>query len=46
MYRSVMDYNYMEQRTKRYDILGGAEGMIGGGGGFMMVRELPQYFAL
>lgn len=36
MYRSVMDYNYNEPRSKRYNVVGGAEGMIGGGGGWMM----------
>lgn len=36
MYRSVMDFNYAEPRTKRYNVVGGAEGMVGGGGGFMM----------
>eukprot|EP00957_Ditylum_brightwellii_P201815 15327350-Ditylum_brightwellii.AAC.1 len=34
MYRSVIDYNYMQPRDKRYFALGGSEGMIGGGGGF------------
>ena len=36
MYRSVMDYNYMEPRTKRYNVVGGMEGMVGSGGGWMM----------
>lgn len=36
MYRSVINFNYAEPRKKHYHVLGGSEGMIGGGGGYMM----------
>jgi len=32
MYRSVINFNYAEPRKKHYHVLGGSEGMIGGGG--------------
>ena len=36
MYRSVINFNYAEPRKKHYHVLGGSEGMIGGGGGYLM----------
>jgi FAD/FMN-containing dehydrogenase len=42
MYRSVIDFNYAEPRKNRYHVLGGAEGMIGGGGGYLMGGGLAR----
>jgi len=36
IYRAVNDWNYRETRNKKYQVMGGGEGAIGAGGGWMM----------
>lgn len=42
MYRSVINFNYAEPRKKHYHVLGGTEGMIGGGGGYLMGKFIAM----